>query len=93
MVDDSRIEGAARNVSGKLQDTVGGLTGDATAKARGNINQGPGAARKALGSATDSASEWSSVLADTVKERPLTSLLVAATVGYLFRMLTHTKSH
>lgn len=90
MVDENRIEGAARNMGGKLQDAVGGLTGDTGTQARGKANQAAGTAQNALGSATDMASEWSGAVADAAKDRPLTALLVALSVGYVLRMLTHS---
>ena len=91
MVDENRAEGAIRNVGGKVQDAVGSLTGDTPTQARGKLNQAAGIAQNALGSAADTASEWSGALAETVQDRPLTSLLIAVSVGYVLRMLTHTK--
>jgi uncharacterized protein YjbJ (UPF0337 family) len=34
-MDENQIEGAARNVGGKLQDATGGLTGDAVTQSAG----------------------------------------------------------
>ena len=78
---------------GKLQDAVGGLTGDTATQARGKANQAAGTAQNAFGSAVDTATEWSGSVADTAKDRPLTALLVALSVGYVLRMLTHTSRH
>lgn len=93
MVDENRIEGAARNMGGKLQDAVGGLTGDTATQARGKVSQTAGNAQNALRSAADTATEWSGTVADTVKDRPLTALLIALSVGYVLRMLRHTSRH
>jgi uncharacterized protein YjbJ (UPF0337 family) len=47
MVDESRIEGATKKFGGKVQDAVGGLTGDTETQAHGARNQATGAARNA----------------------------------------------
>lgn len=91
MVDENRIEGAAKNLGGKLQDTVGGITGDSETQVRGQANQVAGTAQNAFGSAMDTASDWSGSVAETAKDRPLTALLVAMSVGFVLRMLTHTR--
>ena len=93
MVDANRAEGAARSMGGKLQDAVGGLTGDSETQARGKANQAAGAAQNAFGSAMDTAEEWGGSLADAIKDRPLTTLLAAISVGFVLRMLTHTPRH
>ncbi len=91
MVDENRIEGARKNMGGKLQDAVGGLVGGTGTQARGKANQVAGQAQNAFGSAMDTAEEWSGSLAETAKDRPLTALLVAVSVGFVLRMLTHTR--
>ena len=90
MVDENRIEGTAKNFGGKLQDAVSGLTGDATTQLKGKVNQAAGSAQDALGSAMDTAEEWSGSVADMAKDKPLTALLVALSLGFVIRMLTHT---
>ncbi len=90
MVDENRFEGAARNIGGKMQDAVGGLTGDTSTQARGKANQVAGSAQNALGSAADTASEWTDSTAGFVRDRPLAALLAAVSIGYVLRMLTHT---
>jgi uncharacterized protein YjbJ (UPF0337 family) len=52
-MDDRRFEGAARDLGGKVQDTVGGLTGDSQTQARGKANQAAGQAENAYGKAAD----------------------------------------
>jgi uncharacterized protein YjbJ (UPF0337 family) len=41
MVDENRTEGTLRNVGGKVQDAVGGLTGDSSTQARGKVTKLP----------------------------------------------------
>jgi uncharacterized protein YjbJ (UPF0337 family) len=75
-MDENRIEGAAHNVGGKLQDAAGGLTGDATTQMRGKINQAGGQAQKAYGHAVDE-------VKDFTHEQPFMALLVAMGVGVI----------
>lgn len=77
-------------MGGTVQDAVGGLTGDTATQVRGKANQAAGTAQNAVGSAADTVSEWSDTAVDTLKERPLTTLLIAVSVGYVLRMLTHS---
>lgn len=82
MVDENEFEGAARNIGGKIQDAVGGLTGNADIQARGKFNQAAGKAQQTFGQAADE-------LRDNVSASPLTALAVTAAaffaLGYLAR--------
>ncbi len=89
-MDENKIEGAARNIGGKVQDTVGGLTGDAGTQARGKANEALGSAQDTVGSVIDTAGDWAESMAETVKERPLLALLAAVSVGYMLRLLSHS---
>jgi uncharacterized protein YjbJ (UPF0337 family) len=73
-MDENKFEGAARDVGGKVQDAIGGLTGDAATQARGKINQAAGQAQQAYGAAVDD------VKAFTVSQ-PFTALLTAIGIG------------
>ncbi len=73
-MDENRVEGAARDFAGKVQDTVGGMMGDATTQARGKVNQAAGQAQKAYGSTVDG-------LKDFAVETPITAMLSALGVG------------
>jgi len=73
-MDENRFEGAARNIGGKMQDAVGGLTGDASTQARGKINQAAGQAQQAYGAAVDD-------LKDFTTAQPITALLAAMGIG------------
>ncbi len=82
MVDENEIEGAARDLGGKVQDAVGGLTGDAATQAEGKWNQAAGKAQKTFGAAAEE-------IRENVADKPLTALGIAAGVffvlGYLMR--------
>jgi uncharacterized protein YjbJ (UPF0337 family) len=79
-MDENRIEGVARNVGGKLQDAVGGLTGDADTQARGKANQAAGMAQDAYGQAVDQVSGF-------VTEQPVAAMLSALGLGLVLGML------
>ena len=86
MVDD-RIEGATRNVGGRLQDAFGGLTGDAGVQARGKLNQAAGAVQEATGKARESAEDVYAEVESYVREQPLAALAVTLAVGLAFGFL------
>jgi uncharacterized protein YjbJ (UPF0337 family) len=73
-MDDRRFEGAARDLGGKVQDTVGGLTGDSQTQARGKANQAAGQAENAYGKAIDG-------LKDFATSDPVAAMLSAVGVG------------
>ena len=73
-MDENRFEGAARDVGGKIQDAVGGLTGDAQAQARGKANQASGQAQNAYGQAID-------CLKGFATSDPIVAMLSALGVG------------
>jgi uncharacterized protein YjbJ (UPF0337 family) len=69
-----RIEGAARDVGGKIEDAAGGLMGDATTQIRGKADQVAGKAQQAYGQAVDG-------VKDFAHEKPIGALLAAMGVG------------
>ncbi len=81
-MDENEFEGAARDLGGKVQDAVGGLTGDASTQVEGKWNQAAGKAQKTFGAAADE-------IRDNVVDKPLTALAVAAglffALGFLLR--------
>lgn len=72
-----RVEGTARDFGGRVQETVGNMTGDTRTQAQGLYNQATGQAQQAAGQFTD-----------MVKSQPLTATLVALAVGYILGRLT-----
>jgi uncharacterized protein YjbJ (UPF0337 family) len=71
---ENRFEGVARDVGGRIQDAVGGLTGDAKAQGRGRANQAAGQAQNTYGQAIDGVREFAT-------EMPVTAMLCALGVG------------
>ncbi len=53
MADKDRVDGAAKNVGGKLKEGVGNVTGDAKLKNEGQADQVAGKAQNAVGGAKD----------------------------------------
>jgi uncharacterized protein YjbJ (UPF0337 family) len=72
-----RVEGTARNFGGRVQDTVGQMTGDAKTQASGLYNQATGQAQESMGQ-----------LSDMIKSQPLVSALIAIGIGYVIGRLT-----
>ena len=54
MPDQDRIEGAARNIGGKIKEGVGKLTGDEKLKAEGKADQVTGKVQNTIGGIKDS---------------------------------------
>ena len=74
MVDENRVEGFAKNLGGKVQDTVGGLTGDTSTQARGKANQAVGQAQDTYGQVMDEVRGFAS-------NQPLATILTAMGAG------------
>jgi uncharacterized protein YjbJ (UPF0337 family) len=72
-----RVEGAARNVGGRVQETVGNMAGDAKTQAEGLYNQAAGQAQQAAGQ-----------FSDMIKSQPIAAALIAVGVGYILGRLT-----
>jgi uncharacterized protein YjbJ (UPF0337 family) len=81
MVDENQFEGAARDLGGKVQDAVGGLTGDASTQAKGKLNQVSGKAQKTFGDASEE-------LRSNVRDRPLTALVIVGGIFFALGLLT-----
>lgn len=52
-MDENRIKGAVRSVEGKIEESVGGLTGDTRTKIEQKLEQGPGKVQSGVGKAMD----------------------------------------
>jgi uncharacterized protein YjbJ (UPF0337 family) len=53
MVDRDRVEGAAKNLKGKVKEGVGKVTGDAKLKSEGKADQVEGKVQNAVGGVKD----------------------------------------
>lgn len=86
-----KVEGAADKVAGKAQKGYG----QAADTVRGTVSQARGKARELKNQAGDYGSdildtveEYGDMLAEKVDERPITSVLIAAGIGFLLAMAT-----
>jgi uncharacterized protein YjbJ (UPF0337 family) len=57
MVDEDRVEGAARNIGGKVKEGVGKAVGDEKLRREGQVDQVKGRAENAIGGIKDKARE------------------------------------
>jgi len=57
MADHDRIEGAAKNIGGKLKEGLGNLTGDEKLKAEGKADQVEGKVQNTVGGVKDAVRE------------------------------------
>lgn len=80
LVDDSRDEGFAHTVVGKLHDAAGSLTGNTPTKACGNADRSAGEARSVFGQAVD---EVRNLIDDQPFVAMLSALGLGAVVGFL----------
>ena len=71
------IGGAAREMGGRAQETVGDAIGDAKTAAAGLYNQ-----------AASQAQQQAAQLGDVIKDQPLAAVLIALGIGYLLGRLT-----
>jgi uncharacterized protein YjbJ (UPF0337 family) len=81
-MDENRFEGAAREVGGKIEDAVGGLTGDAQTQARGKANQAAGRTQNAYGQAVDGLKNFAT--SDPIAAM-LSALGVGIVIGWMLR--------
>ena len=76
MIDTNRIEGAAEDTIGKVQDGMGGLLGDGATQAKGKARQVAGQAQGYYGETLDT-------LRDLTADQPLIALLAATGLGFI----------
>jgi uncharacterized protein YjbJ (UPF0337 family) len=97
-VEEDRIEGAANESVGRLQDAWGGLTGDPAMQAEGKWRQAQGAAQKLWGKAreqvrdqmgerTQQARQRLNQTVDLIETKPLAAVGVATFVGLTVGLL------
>jgi uncharacterized protein YjbJ (UPF0337 family) len=72
-----RVEGAARDVGGRVQQKAGEFAGDAKTQAEGLYNQAAGQAQQQVAR-----------LRDVIKDQPIASVLIAVGIGYLLGRFT-----
>jgi uncharacterized protein YjbJ (UPF0337 family) len=93
-MNEDRIMGTARNLSGKAQESLGRVAGDMKIQSEGVLNQAAGKAQDLYGQATDTVSDAAEVvrrgavdaedyIRRTIERRPYTTAVVALCIGWL----------
>jgi uncharacterized protein YjbJ (UPF0337 family) len=80
MTNSNRLDGTFNDAAGKVQDAVGGLTGDLDLQAEGKLRQLAGKTQAKYGDSVDQ-------VAEATRNNPLGALLIAAGVGFLLGRL------
>jgi uncharacterized protein YjbJ (UPF0337 family) len=93
-----RIEGAAKNIGGKVEEGYGKAAGDLKSQVEGKMRQAAGTAQNLYGQARETAGEAADVvrrqaggLEETIREgietRPYTAVAVALALGWFIGRL------
>jgi uncharacterized protein YjbJ (UPF0337 family) len=96
-MDENRIAGTAKNLSGKAEESLGRAAGDAKTQAKGIVDQVSGAAQDAYGqardaaadmaqaatsAARDTASSFEKTVRNTIENQPYTAVGIALALGW-----------
>lgn len=76
----NQLDGTLNEAAGKVQDAVGGLTGDLDLQAEGKVRQLAGKTQAKYGDSVEQ-------VAEATRNNPLGALLIAAGVGFLLGKL------
>jgi uncharacterized protein YjbJ (UPF0337 family) len=76
----NQLDGTMKDAAGKVQDAVGGLTGDLDLQAEGKARQLAGKAQATYGDSVEQ-------VAEAARQNPLGALLIAVGVGFLLGKL------
>jgi uncharacterized protein YjbJ (UPF0337 family) len=86
-MDENRISGTAKNFGGKIEESVGRVTGDAGTQITGALDQAAGTAQDLYGqtadAARDTAASLEKWLRQTIESQPYTAAVVALGIGWL----------
>lgn len=104
---DDQVMGVARQGMGRVQDAVGGLTGDGATQVKGKLNEAVGSAQQAYGQlasgvrdVVDSGLETVrgeihdqlDTVESYVKSKPLPAVAIAASIGVVLGLLLRGRS-
>jgi uncharacterized protein YjbJ (UPF0337 family) len=76
----NQLDGTLKDAAGKVQDAVGGLTGDLDLQAEGKARQLAGKAQAKYGDSVEQ-------IAQTARNNPLGALVLAVGIGFLLGRL------
>jgi uncharacterized protein YjbJ (UPF0337 family) len=97
-MNENRMEGAAKNMGGKLEEGFGRGTGDVKSQVEGTMDQIAGAAQDLYGQAHETAGDAAAAvkrqaagfeesLRDNIETRPYTAVAVALALGWFIGRL------
>jgi uncharacterized protein YjbJ (UPF0337 family) len=90
-MDDNRIFGTTRNLTGKLEEGIGRTTGDVRVQAQGQFDQAAGFAQDVYGQAADTTRDTAVTLdqwlCTTIETQPYAAAMVALGIGWLLGRL------
>ncbi len=72
-----KVQGMARDMTGRVQQAFGSTVGDAKTQAQGMYNQASGQAQ-----------EQAARLGEVIRDQPLTAAVIALGIGYILGRLT-----
>ena len=75
-----QVKGSIQDIAGKVQDAVGGATGDPELQLKGKVRQAAGQLQQTYGEALDG-------FRDKAVSNPATTLAIVAGVGFLLGAL------
>ena len=84
---ENKAEGLVEQGIGRVKDAAGGLTGDAGLQAEGKVDQLSGMARQEFAELYEETEGKLEKAVTFVRERPLTSLGIAAAIGTRLALL------
>jgi len=86
-MDEDRVYGTARNLGGKVEESVGRVTGDKQRQLKGKLDQLAGTAQDLYGqtanAARDTAGDLDKWLRRTIETQPYITAIVALGIGWL----------
>jgi uncharacterized protein YjbJ (UPF0337 family) len=99
-MNDDRVAGSVRNISGKVQEGIGRPPGDVKTEAKGLMNQAAGAAEDAYGQAVDIAKDSAQKVRDVafeghdfwkkfMEDNPHTTAAIALAIGIFIGYAAH----
>lgn len=80
-MDENRLKGAGQRIAGSIESAAGRLGGSAETEMSGRAREAVGEVQQNYGAAIDAARSFA-------VERPITALLAAAGIGFLFGLYT-----
>jgi uncharacterized protein YjbJ (UPF0337 family) len=94
VMDQDRLSGTAKNLGGKIEESIGNATGDARTQARGQMKHAEGRAQDLYGQAKEAGVETldsvrrlpdsaEDALRDYIERKPYTTAVIALGLGWL----------